>query len=83
MWFLKAIGKKLRKLRGEKTVKEVAEALGVTRQSIWNYENDIRVPKDEMKVKIAKLYNSSVQEIFFSWKKVKKRKKVTRRDKWK
>lgn len=66
VWFLKAIGKKLRKLRGEKTVKEVAEALGVTRQSIWNYENDIRVPKDEMKVKIAKLYNSSVQEIFFS-----------------
>ena len=63
---MKTIGKKLIKLRGEKTVKEVAEALGVTRQAIWNYENDIRVPKDEMKVKIAKLYNSSVQEIFFS-----------------
>ena len=66
---MKTIGKKLIKLRGEKTVKEVAEALGVTRQTIWNYENDKRVPKDEMKVKIAKLYNSSVQEIFFSWKK--------------
>lgn len=66
---MKNIGKKLIKLRGEKTVKEVAEALGVTRQTIWNYENDKRVPKDEMKVKIAKLYNSSVQEIFFSWKK--------------
>ena len=66
---MKTIGKKLKKLRGEKTVKEVAEALGVTRQSIWNYENDIRVPRDEMKIKIAKLYNSSVQEIFFSWKK--------------
>ena len=63
---MKTIGKKLKKLRGEKTVKEVAEALGVTRQSIWNYENDIRVPRDEMKIKIAKLYNSSVQEIFFS-----------------
>ena len=63
---MKTIGKKLIKLRGEKTVKEVAEALGVTRQTIWNYENDKRVPKDEMKVKIAKLYNSSVQEIFFS-----------------
>lgn len=63
---MKTIGKKLIKLRGEKTIKEVAEALGVTRQAIWNYENDIRVPKDEMKVKIAKLYNSSVQEIFFS-----------------
>ena len=63
---MKTIGKKLIKLRGEKTVREVAEALGVTRQAIWNYENDIRVPKDEMKVKIAKLYNSSVQEIFFS-----------------
>ena len=63
---MKNIGKKLIKLRGEKTVKEVAEALGVTRQTIWNYENDKRVPKDEMKVKIAKLYNSSVQEIFFS-----------------
>ena len=63
---MKTIGKKLIKLRGEKTAKEVAEALGVTRQAIWNYENDRRVPKDEMKVKIAKLYNSSVQEIFFS-----------------
>ena len=63
---MKTIGKKLIKLRGAKSRVEVAKALGVTRQAIWNYENDIRVPKDEMKVKIAKLYNSSVQEIFFS-----------------
>ena len=63
---MKTIGEKLIKLRGEKSVKEVAEALDVTTQAIWNYENDIRVPRDEIKVKIAKLYNSSVQEIFFS-----------------
>lgn len=63
---MKTIGKRLIKLRGEKTVKEVAEALGITTQAVWNYENDIRVPRDEIKIKIAKLYNSSVQEIFFS-----------------
>lgn len=59
------IGKRLRDLRGNKTMEEVANELNITRQAIYNYENNIRVPKDEIKIKISEYYNKSVQEIFF------------------
>ena len=59
------IGKRLRDLRGNKTMEEVANELNITRQAIYNYENDIRVPKDEIKIKLSEYYNKSVQEIFF------------------
>ena len=43
----------------------MATELDLTRQAIYNYENNIRIPRDEIKVKIAKYYNKSVGEIFF------------------
>ena len=59
------IGEKLANLRGKKTLKEVAEALGVTPSALGNYEAGIRVPRDEIKKKIASYYNVSVAPIFF------------------
>lgn len=59
------IGEKLANLRGKKTLKEVAEALGVTPSALGNYEAGIRVPRDEIKKKIASYYNVSVASIFF------------------
>lgn len=63
-----SIGNKLVKLRGNKKPNEVAKAIGITTQAIWNYENNVRVPRDDIKKKIAVYYNTTVDDIFFTSK---------------
>lgn len=60
-----SIGKKLKALRGNKTQKEVANDLGITKSALAMYERDERVPRDEIKVKIAEYYNESVGSLFY------------------
>lgn len=60
------IGQKLVQLRGERTREEVASAVGVSRSAIQMYENGQRIPQDEIKVRLAHYYNTSVDELFFS-----------------
>ena len=59
------IAKKLIELRGERSREEVAKAIGVSVSAISMYENGERIPRDDIKIKIAKLYQKTVQEIFF------------------
>lgn len=61
----KAIGEKMRRLRGSRSQKEVADALGVTAMAISLYETGQRIPSDDMKIKIAEYYNRSVAFIFY------------------
>ena len=61
----KAIGHKLRELRGEKTMQQVADDIGISKSAINMYENGERIPRDEIKVKFAKYYGLSVEAIFF------------------
>jgi DNA-binding XRE family transcriptional regulator len=61
-----SVGKKLRELRGNMTTEEVSNAIGVTRSSYVKYERDERVPRDEVKIRIADYYNTTVQSIFFA-----------------
>lgn len=63
---MQTIGQKLIELRGDRDIDEVANSIGVTKQAIWNYENDKRVPRDDIKKKIADYYNKSVSYIFFN-----------------
>ncbi len=60
------IGEKLTKLRGDRTQKDIAEAVGITVSALSNYENDYRIPKDEVKKKLSVYYNTSIEEIFFT-----------------
>lgn len=62
----KEIGKKLKQLRGERTIEEVAEYCGVTKSAISNYEQGLRIPKDTIKVKLAQCFGVTVAEIFFA-----------------
>lgn len=55
----------LRKAEG-KSRRDVAKAIGVTRSAIAMYERGERVPKDEIKSKIAAYYKKSVTYIFFA-----------------
>lgn len=53
-------------LRGKKSREEVANALGISVSALSMYENGARVPRDEIKIKIATYYKRSVQYIFFN-----------------
>lgn len=59
-------GEKLRKLRGERSQDEMAKELGITKSSLAMYERNERVPRDEVKIRIAEYFGKSVQELFFS-----------------
>lgn len=59
------IPKILKKLRGKKTITETAKEIGITPSALSNYETGIRVPRDQIKIKIAKHYGKTVESIFF------------------
>lgn len=61
----KVIGARLLELRGNRSREKVARDLGVSISAISMYENGERIPRDEIKLKIANYYKKSVQEIFF------------------
>ena len=56
---------KLVKARGKRTRECVAEAVNVSVSAIAMYENGARIPRDEVKVRLADYYGMSVQELFF------------------
>lgn len=60
------VGKILRELRGNKTLEEVANDLGISVSALTMYELGNRVPRDEIKIKLASYYNKTVGFIFFS-----------------
>ena len=58
-------GALLRKLRGDKSQEYIANELGITKSAWAMYERNERVPRDEVKIRIANYFNKTVQEIFF------------------
>ena len=59
------IGKRLAELRGEKTQEEVAKAVGISMSALSMYECGERIPRDIIKIRLAKYFKKSVQSIFF------------------
>lgn len=59
------IGKRLTRLRGDKTQRQVAEDLNLSLSAISMYETGERIPRDGHKIKIAEYYHTTVQAIFF------------------
>ncbi|HHY74079.1 MAG TPA: helix-turn-helix transcriptional regulator [Bacillus bacterium] len=64
----KRIGKKLLKLRGDIPREEVANAVKISISALQMYENGQRIPRDEIKMRLAEYYKATVQEIFFEHK---------------
>lgn len=58
-------GKNLVELRGKKSQAEVAKSIGIATSTLSMYETEQRVPRDSIKVKLAKYYKTTVQKIFF------------------
>lgn len=62
----KSVGMILKDLRGERTQAEVAADIGITKSAYAMYEQDNRIPRDEVKVLIANYYGVSVMDIFYT-----------------
>lgn len=60
------IAERLRELRGEKSQREVADAVGTTAMAISLYESGERIPKDEIKIRLARYYNTTVDALFYA-----------------
>lgn len=59
-------GQKLRRLRGSRTIAEVAKACDVSPSAMAMYEYDKRTPRDGVKERISRYYKKSVSYIFFN-----------------
>lgn len=59
------ISAKLIKLRGNLSREKVCSDVGISFSALQSYETGVRIPKDEIKVKLAKYYGVTVQSIFF------------------
>ena len=59
------IAERLIKLRGDKTRDKVADACGISKSALAMYELGERIPRDEIKIKLAAYYNTTVEAIFF------------------
>ena len=59
-----SFGEKLRELRGSISQEKMAKELNITKSSLVAYERNKRVPRDEVKIRIAKYFGKTVQDIF-------------------
>ena len=59
------IGKRLTVLRGKNTQEDVAKAVGISASALSMYECGERIPRDDVKIKLAHYFRTSVQSIFF------------------
>jgi transcriptional regulator with XRE-family HTH domain len=62
------IGKRLLKLRTDKGLlqHQVAESIGVDKSTIGAYERGYRLPRDDVKVKLAEYYKVELSVLFYS-----------------
>lgn len=60
------IGERLRKARGDKTLREVAKDCNISYSALSMYEIGQRIPKDSVKIKLAKYFGTSVEALFFA-----------------
>ena len=59
------IGKRLVELRGDRSQAQVAQALEISTAAVGMYERGERIPRDEIKVKLARFYGVLVGDIFY------------------
>ena len=62
----RTIANRLRKLRGTRTREEVSSSVGISLSALAMYETGGRIPRDEIKVALARYYGTTVEDIFFA-----------------
>ena len=59
------MAKRLVALRGSKKSVEVAKCVGISTTALSNYEQGIRIPRDDVKARLANYYKVPIESIFF------------------
>ena len=59
------VGKRLREARGGRSTGEIAAAVNVSKSAIEMYECGARVPRDDVKEKMALFFGTTVGALFF------------------
>lgn len=59
------IGERLADLRGNRTQQEVANAVGISVSAYSMYENGQRIPRDNIKIRLADYFKKPIHKIFF------------------
>lgn len=59
------IGKRLIELRGSRTQQEVADAVQISVSAYSMYENGQRIPRDNVKIRLANYFKKPIYKIFF------------------
>lgn len=64
----KAIGLKIKNLRESNnlTQEEFCKKVDITQSALSNYENGLRIPRDEVKLRIARCFDTSIEAIFYT-----------------
>ena len=62
----KVIGERLKKLRGDKTIRQVASDIGISYAALSMYEIGQRMPRPPVMVKLARYYGTTVEALFFA-----------------
>ena len=57
------MNEKLIALRGERSQEEVAKALGISISALSMYEQGNRIPRDEVKIRMAEYYGISIEAL--------------------
>lgn len=60
----KKVGTMLRALRGNRSQKAVADALGISETALSIYEKGERIPRDEIKKAMADYFGVSIELLF-------------------
>lgn len=59
------LGKRLRELRGKRSRDKVAADVGISSSALGMYESNNRIPRDNIKKKLADYYGVPIQQLFF------------------
>lgn len=62
---MKAAGARLRKLRGDIPVRVAAAQLDISSSALICYEHGTKIPRDDVKEKLADFYGTTVPHIFW------------------
>lgn len=62
----KIIGERLKRLRGDIPREKICSDIGISYSALCMYESGERVPRDEIKVALARRYETSIEAIFFA-----------------
>ena len=63
-----SVADRLREARGETPRNEVCKAVGISLNALMMYETGNRIPRDEIKVKLARFYGKSIEALFYPQK---------------